>query len=154
MSALTFSLIPDAWLSAAAPSLDPAVLLVLALVVALAALAASFYLYWRQAQQLQISDARYRDAFEHAVGGAYEMSPDGAFTRVNPALANIFGYDTAGEMLKVPPVEIGQLYVSPKRPEFLALFRTSETVARFESEIRRRDGSPAWIEETSHAVRD
>jgi PAS domain S-box-containing protein len=115
--------------------------------------AAGWYFYARRTRQLQASEARYRDVFEHAMVGMYELSAGGAFTRVNPMLVRTLGYTTADDLLKLTPDEVRQIFVAPSRAEFLALFKTSDNVLKFESEIRRSDGSAAWIEETARAVR-
>ena len=138
---------------AATPAFEPALLLVLALIVATAAVAVCLYYYSRRSQQLRLSNARYQDIFDHAVIGMYELSPEGAFTRANPTLARILGFEKADELLKLTPDEVGQIYIAPSRAEFLAQFKTSDSVSKFESQIRQRDGTTAWVEETARAVR-
>jgi len=49
----------------------------------------------------------------------------------------------------------GQLYVDPKRRDaFRERLERDGQIFDFQSEIRRKDGSVAWISENAHAVRD
>ena len=43
-------------------------------------------------QALQATEAKYRLSFEHTPAGIAEISKDGHFVRVNPALSEILGY--------------------------------------------------------------
>jgi PAS domain S-box-containing protein len=132
---------------------DPSLLLVAALVVAMAAAGAVFYLYNRRTRELVQSNDRLGDLFERAAEGIYEASPDGGFTRANPALARILGYSSADELCRLSAEERQRIFVAPPREAFLAQFRTGDRVTGFESEIRRIDGSSAWIEESTRAER-
>jgi PAS domain S-box-containing protein len=140
-------------LAVAAAAFDPVLLLVVGLVAATVVVAACLYFYSQRTQQLRASDARHQDVFEHAVVGMYELSPAGTFQRANPALARMLGCASSDEVLKLNADQMRRIFVAPSRHEFLALFKTSDTVAKFESEIRQADGSTAWIEESARAVR-
>ena len=124
---------------------------------AAAALAAVVWLkvYVQQARRLRASEERFRNLFEHALEGVYENPPAGGFSRANPAMARILGYASPEDLLRITPDETAKIYVSPtRRDEFFALLGASDHVANFESEIRRPDGSTAWIKENVRAVRD
>jgi len=99
-------------------------------------------------------DALYRDVFENALWGIFQTTPDGQYVTANPALARIYGYGSPEEML-VALTDIGrQLYVDPKRrDEFIRLMHENGTVADFESQVYRRDGTIIWIAESCRAVR-
>ena len=96
----------------------------------------------------------YREVFENALWGIFQTTPDGKYVTANPALARIYGYDSPAEML-VALTDIGrQLYVDPKRrDEFVRLVHQSGTVANFESQVYRRDGTVIWIAESCREVR-
>ena len=100
-------------------------------------------------------EQRYRGIFDHAIEGIFQTTPEGRYIRANPALARIYGYESAQEMAD-ELFDIGhQLYVrSNRRSEFLLEMETSEKVTNFESQVYRRDGSIIWISENAVAVRD
>jgi two-component system, sensor histidine kinase and response regulator len=106
-------------------------------------------------QQLERAQKKYQDIFEQAVEGIFQTTPDGKYIEANPALARIYGYESARELLD-QVTDIGnQLYVDhDRRREFLALMDRLGEVHEFESEIWRRDGSKIWIAETARIVKN
>ena len=104
--------------------------------------------------QLQ-SEEMYRSIFENAIEGIFQTTPSGSYLNVNPALAKMYGYDSAQDLVAGLTKIDNQLYVDPnRRPEFVRLMAGHGTVRGFESEIYRKDGSTMWISENARAVRD
>jgi PAS domain S-box-containing protein len=105
---------------------------------------------------LRQSEERYRQHFEHAVGGIYRSSPEGQFLAVNPAMARLFGFDRPEQMIvwtQQSPAH--SLYVKPaRREEFVALIGQRGEVHDFESEVRGKEGASRWISENARAVQD
>jgi PAS domain S-box-containing protein len=97
----------------------------------------------------------FRGMFEHALWGIFQTTPEGEYIRANPALAAIYGYDSPESLMK-EVTDVGrQLYVEPtRRDEFVRLVQESGSLADFESQIRRRDGTVIWISESCREVRD
>ena len=109
----------------------------------------------RTERELREAEEKYRSIFENAIEGIFQSMPEGRFKDVNPALARIYGYDSA-DQLKESIVDIArQIYVKPERRiEFVEVLKEQGKVADFESEVYRRDGSIIWISEHARAVRD
>ena len=104
--------------------------------------------------QLQ-TEEMYRSIFENAIEGIFQTTPSGQYLNVNPALAKMYGYDSAQDLVAGLTKIDNQLYVDPnRRPEFVRLMAGHGTVRGFESEIYRKDGSTMWISENARAVRD
>ena len=98
---------------------------------------------------------RYRSIFENAIEGIYQTSPDGHYLNFNPALAQIYGYDSADDLAQGISDIQKQLYVDPdKRGEFVTLMRTHGQVKNFEAQVRRKNGEVIWISENAREVRD
>lgn len=108
-----------------------------------------------EAQLLLSEEQRYRGIFLHAIEGIFQTTPDGRYLGANPALARIYGYDSAEE-LQGQLRDIGrQLYVLPeRRAEFLEIMEREGEVANFESQVHRKDGGVIWISENAVTVRD
>src|SRR4051812_34035541 len=106
-------------------------------------------------EQLQKAEREYRVIFENAVEGIFQTTPDGRYLRANPALARIYGYETV-DALMAGMTDIGRsLYAEPRRrDEFVAEIERRGKVKRFESQVRKHDGSTIWISENARAVRD
>jgi len=109
----------------------------------------------RAEEALRESEAKYRAIFDNAVEGFFQTTPEGRFIIVNPALARIYGFSSPEEVIE-RFADIGQeLYVDPhRREEFLRLMEAHGVVHAFEFQVRRKDGSHAWVKESTRAVRD
>ncbi len=103
---------------------------------------------------LRESEERFRATFEQAPIGIAEISPEGAFERVNPRLCEMFGY-SAEELLMLNAHAL-------THPEDVPLTGTlvAEVLAgkrkMFETDKRyiRKDGSILWAHATSTILRD
>lgn len=104
---------------------------------------------------LSVAEKKFRSIFEKAGEGIFQTTTDGRYLEANPALARFYGYGSVPELME-RITDIGhQLYVDPKRRDaFRRKLEKEGQVFDFESEIRRKDGSLAWISENAHAVRD
>ncbi|MDZ4098711.1 MAG: PAS domain S-box protein, partial [Methylophilaceae bacterium] len=80
------------------------------------------------------AEKRYRSIFENTVEGIFQTTPDGRYLSANPALAKIYGYSSAEELIGSLNNIEEQLYVDKnKRREFSQLMQLSERVTNFES---------------------
>jgi len=109
----------------------------------------------RRTAALVAAEEKYRKIFEDAAEGIFQTTVAGQYLNVNPALAEMYGYDSPADLI-ASITDIGsQLYVQPRRrEELLAFVRQLESVTVFESEVSRKDGSVIWISENMHSVRD
>lgn len=106
-------------------------------------------------EALRQAENKYRSIYENAVEGIFQTTPEGQYISSNPALARIYGYASAGELVRALTDIRNMLYVDPlRRDEFRRLLEKDDMVSDFESEIRRKDGTTIWISEAARAVRD
>jgi PAS domain S-box-containing protein len=109
----------------------------------------------RKEQELRDAEEKYRSIFENAIEGIFQTTPDGSYMSVNPALAEICGYESVDQLMRTITHIAKQLYVRPgRRAEFISAMQEKGSVRDFESQIYRRDGSIIWISERARAVRD
>ena len=107
-----------------------------------------------QIHERAIAEQKYRSIFENAVEGLFQMTPDGQYISANPALAQIYGYNSPDDLIACL-VNGNHLYVNDQRwTEFLGLMQARGSVFNFHSQIYRKDGKIIWISENVHAVRD
>jgi PAS domain S-box-containing protein len=105
--------------------------------------------------RLTAAERTYRAFFDHAIEGIFRTTLEGRYLDANPALARIYGYNDAEELMSGLTDIADQLYVEPtRRAEFADLMRLHDSVTDFVSQIRRHDGSVIWISENARAVRD
>jgi diguanylate cyclase (GGDEF)-like protein/PAS domain S-box-containing protein len=106
-------------------------------------------------QSLREAERRYHSLFDNAIEGIFRTTPEGRYLDANPALARIYGFDSIDELIESLHDIRRQLYVDPaRREEFMSVIRVRGSVAGFESEVYRKDGSTIWISENARAVFD
>ncbi|MGE5027222.1 MAG: ATP-binding protein, partial [Betaproteobacteria bacterium] len=109
----------------------------------------------RVAAALASTEKKYRGIFENALEGIYQSAPEGRYLSANPALARIYGYESAEALIQEVQNIGAAVYVQPaRRQEFINLMAACGTVSDFESEVYRKDGTVIWISENASAVTD
>jgi len=110
----------------------------------------------KQAQEEKTkAQEKYRVLFESAVEGVFQSSLSGQFINVNPAMAQLVGYDTPEELINSITDITNQFYVrTDSRDKLLDIMRTSGMANGFEAEIFRKDGSRTWVSLNSRGIFD
>ena len=106
-------------------------------------------------EAIRQAEEKYRSIFENATDGIYQTSLSGDLFNANPALAEMFGYDLAPELIYDFTEEEVRIYVdNNRRREFLDLMQQQGTVLKFESQVQHRNGTIIWVSENAHTVYD
>jgi PAS domain S-box-containing protein len=106
-------------------------------------------------EALRQAEEKYHSIFANTVEGIFQSTLDGRFITANPALARIHGYESPEDMIAAITDIEHQLYVDPhRRAEFTRVLQEHGTVAEFESQVYRKDGTIIWIAENARAIRD
>ncbi len=108
----------------------------------------------RMFEEIKRSEARYRGIFDNAAEGIYQAALDGRLLMANPAMARILGYPSADALLE-DVVNIDEVYVEPeRRAQFVRALEEEEVIKGFEVQLRRRDGTKAWVSKSARVIRD
>jgi PAS domain S-box-containing protein len=84
----------------------------------------------------------------------YRSAPDGALLAANPAFLDLLGYSSF-EQLSDEVTSVESFYVEPsQREEWLERIVETGEVLDFDLQLRRRDGSIVWAQDTARAVFD
>ena len=106
-------------------------------------------------ESLRHAEERYRSIFENAQEGIYQITPEGRFIMVNPAMAKMFGYKTPEELMTSVTDIARQLYVNPEeRKKVREMIEEKGSVKDCEAQFYRKDGSIIWVSLTMRVVRD
>jgi len=106
-------------------------------------------------EALRQAESNYRNMFLNAVGGMYVSTPVGRFTLVNPALADLLGFDSPGDLADNVRSIGREIYVDPEtRAEFLRRIRRDGQVLHFRARMRRKNGEIIEVLENARAVFD
>lgn len=96
--------------------------------------------------QLLQAQQKYRDIVENAVVGIFQSTPEGRYITVNPAMANMLGYDSPHELVASITDITQQVYVDPEsREQLKRIAREQGVAANFECQAYRKDGSKMWL---------
>jgi PAS domain S-box-containing protein len=110
---------------------------------------------YKAKQALKIAEENYRSIFENALEGIFQSTPEGQYLKVNPALANLYGYDSPEEMIESIKDIKSQIYVdSNVFDQFQQSMAKTGKVKNLEYQVYGKDGRMIWIEEDTRAVRD
>ncbi|MEM7772054.1 MAG: PAS domain S-box protein [Cyanobacteria bacterium P01_A01_bin.37] len=103
----------------------------------------------------QEAEAKYRAIYNNALEGIYQKTVEGRYLTVNPALVQMYGYETPEALLTELTDIRTQLYVHPEdRDEFHRLIEEHGGVTDFEVEVYRKDGTIIWISQSGQLVKD
>jgi diguanylate cyclase (GGDEF)-like protein/PAS domain S-box-containing protein len=106
-------------------------------------------------QALRRAEEKYREMFENAVVGIFQITPDGRPLSINRALAQMHGYDSADQLRAEVSNMARQLFVDPNRmSELTQELDKSGVVRGAEVEVYRRNGTKKWLMVSLRAVRD
>jgi len=103
---------------------------------------------------LKQTEEKYRNIYENAMEGIFQISPEGHFISANPSLARIHGYDSSEELIRSVS-DIRSLYVNPAdHHRLISLLFEQGSVQNHEAEMYHKDGSYQWISVNVRLVRD
>ena len=107
----------------------------------------------KQAEQaLRESEERYRTLHSNVPVGVYRSTPEGDILSVNPSLVKMLGYDSEQELLGISALDT---YLIPEqRKKFVEMLETEGSVANFEVQLQRKDGSVLWVSLSARTVID
>lgn len=102
------------------------------------------------------NEKQFRSLWESAPIGMYQMSAQGKYLQVNPAMLNVLGFESTEELQRRVRQTHNDLYLNPRdRLQFLqSLMIDDATAGEAEFELRRKDGSTLWVAETVRVIRD
>ena len=101
---------------------------------------------------LKASEDKYRTIFESSRVGICRTTMDGRFHEVNPALAQLHGYDSIAELMSM---HMSDLYLNPSdRTSIIEEIRRTGMIWDREIHLKKKDGTSIWGLLTAHAHSD
>ncbi|UII20863.1 PAS domain S-box protein [Fulvivirga ligni] len=106
-----------------------------------------------QRKSVQRAESLYMRLFENAMEGIFQSSPEGKILTVNPMMANIFGYNSADEMLKEVKNIGAEIYTDPqKRIELMQLLQKHKSVKDYIAEGKKKSGEKIWLQANIYGI--
>ena len=102
---------------------------------------------------MRASEERYRELFQDSQDTIFISTPEGRIIDINPAGLELLGFDRKEDLLQVNIAE--ELYQDPEdRQRMLELMAKQGFCRDYELRLKRRDGTPLRVLETTTAVKD
>jgi PAS domain S-box-containing protein len=109
----------------------------------------------KELAERKITEEKYRAIVENSIHGIFQSTPAGRFLSLNSAMADMYGYDSAPEMIDSITDISSQIYVDPNaRIELQNRLAAGEKLFGFETQDYRKDGSTFWTSLNVQAIRD
>jgi PAS domain S-box-containing protein len=107
----------------------------------------------RAQEALRESEERFRGIFEGSIEGIYWSSLEGKILVVNPAMAEMLGYDSPETAIR-SVMDMGQqVWSSPEeRSRFARRLEEQGTIRGYECQFRRKDGTKIWVSLNGRSV--
>ncbi|MCD6293248.1 MAG: sigma 54-interacting transcriptional regulator [Deltaproteobacteria bacterium] len=105
--------------------------------------------------QVAKAEKKYRNIYENAVEGIFQVAHDGKIVSINPSFARTLGYDSRADLTKSVETVQRDLYVDPaQRKEFSRQLKVNDVVNGFEVEFYRKDRSRIWVSMYARPIYD
>ena len=97
---------------------------------------------------------KYSSIFKNAVMGIYQSSIDGRFIDVNPAMAQILGFDDPETLIsKIKKIDYQVYAHAEDRQKFLRKVLKHKQFKGFETEFLKSDGTVIWVQLSGRLAR-
>ena len=104
---------------------------------------------------LRKSEENYRGIFINATEGIFQVTPEWFFITVNPAFAELLGYENPEELIQVINRDGVNAYLSQEdQKDAVAEMQESGMIKNFEAHCFRKDGRMVHTSINAHEVRD
>lgn len=106
--------------------------------------------YKKAEEKMKQSEKKYRTLFDNMPGAYYRTDKEGNFLIINPEGAKLFGYNSLEDILGKNIAQ--HFYFTPEeRKKYLQeLEKNKGNLKDFELTLKKKDGSPLVISDTSH----
>ena len=106
-------------------------------------------------KKLKNAEMKYRDFFENAIEGIFQIAYEGRFIDANPAMARILGYESPEALIASVTNVAGQCLVDPgANRKFVNQLRIQEAITGFETQVLKKDNSIIWVSLSARSVHD
>jgi PAS domain S-box-containing protein len=106
-------------------------------------------------EALRRAEERYRNIFENAIEGIFQVAPEGRIISANPAFARILGYESPEDLMALVRHMDAEILVSERRRnEYVQLMEVHGAVRDFEAQVYCKDRTVQWAVLNSRRVSD
>jgi len=104
-------------------------------------------------EAIKKAEEMFRVIFENTPVGIFHATPEGRTLTVNPASADMMGYESPAEYIATIQNSAHDLFVDPSdRARFVARVEQQGTVRDYQCQFKRKDGSIIWVSSTARKI--
>ena len=103
---------------------------------------------------LHQTEEKYRNIYENAMEGIFQISPEGRFISANPSLARVQGYDSPEDLIQTVDDLPGRFVNPDDHSRLIDLLFDEGAAQNYEVQMYRKDGSLHWISINVRLVKD
>ena len=106
------------------------------------------------AEQVRRAEEKYRQLFDSAAEGLFQLDPEGRAVSANRALAEILGYPSPEELMEAAEPLPARLFDEPRRDQLMERLRRDGRLGGEAGEVTLADGTKRWVVFSARAVLD
>ncbi|MCX5857150.1 MAG: PAS domain-containing protein [Deltaproteobacteria bacterium] len=107
----------------------------------------------KEEEVLRMHEEKYKMIFDNAPIGIYQSTVDGKYITANKAFASILGYGSPESLMESVSNIAQQIYINPKDRQRTINLLKEHDHCTVEVQIKRKDGTIAWIMNQVRSVR-
>lgn len=104
-------------------------------------------------QQLNASRNKYLSLYQNAVEGIFELSRDGWITNINPAAAELLGFESPDDILNRTDLNLQNVFLHPEEvPLLTRTLLENQRIMGYETRLRKVNGDLFWVDLSAHLI--
>ena len=106
-------------------------------------------------QQLNASQNKYLSLHQNAFEGIFELNAEGWITDINPAAAELLGYEKPDDILSRTELNFKSVFFQSKEvPLLQRTLLKNQRILGYETRLRKLNGEPFWVDLSAQLVYD
>ena len=106
-------------------------------------------------QQLNAYQNKYLSLYQNAFEGIFELNAEGWITDINPAAAELLGYEEPDDILSRTELNFKSVFFQSKEiPKLQRTLLKNQRVLGYETRLRKLNGEPFWVDLSAQLVYD
>lgn len=98
-------------------------------------------------QQLNSSRNKYLSLYQNAVEGIFELNPEGWITDINPAAAELLGYETPDDILSRTNLNLKSVFLDAEEVRLLQrMLVQNQRILGYETKLRKLNEDQFWVD--------
>ncbi|MFT6434447.1 MAG: PAS domain S-box-containing protein [Candidatus Azotimanducaceae bacterium] len=104
-------------------------------------------------QQLSASRNKYLSLYQNAVEGIFELNGEGLITNINPAAAELLGFESSDDILNRIDLNLQDIFLHPEElSQLTRILLENQRILGYETRLRKVNGDLIWVDLSAHLI--